>query len=200
VSQLNTPSIGRILDVHRAGIDAIADITGRFEDHDWQLPTPCDEWTACDLAGHVITVTTMWHEALDDASAGIATPRWRWTDMARHNTEYLAALPDESGPERIGHFVDLASKWCDRVAETDPDLPIPVAVQDVCPLPLTVATFAWLAGGEFHVHAWDFAQTIGADYGSPLHARSILDARSALWGVVSTHGDPWELVIRHSRA
>lgn len=185
--------------MHRAGIAAIADITSRYDAHQWQLPTPCDEWTAVDLAGHVITAATMWHEALDDATTGIETPRWRWADMSRHNTEYLAALPEASGPDRINDFVDLASRWCDRVADTDPELPMPVAVQDVCPVPLTVATFAWLAGGEFHVHAWDFARTIGAHYRSPSHARSIVDARSTLWGLVRADGDPWDLVIEHSR-
>jgi hypothetical protein len=141
----------------------------------------------------------MWHEALDDAAAGITTSRWRWADMPRHNAEYLAALTDASGPDRIEDFVDLASRWCDRVVDTDPELPIPVAVQDVCPVPLTVAKFVWLAGGEFHVHAWDFAQTIGTDYRSPKHARSILNARSNLWALAVADGDPWDLVIEHSR-
>ena len=42
-------------------------------------------------------------------------------------------------------------------AITDPDLPIPIAVQDVCPTPLTVKLFAWPSGGECHLHAWDVA-------------------------------------------
>jgi hypothetical protein len=33
-----------------------------------------------------------------------------------------------------------------------PDLPIPVAIRDICPTPLTVGLFAWLAGVEFHLH------------------------------------------------
>jgi hypothetical protein len=148
----------------------------------------------------------MWHEALDDAEAGVSVARWGWNEMARYNDEYLAALPDTSGPERIDDFVDRANRWCDRVPLTDPDLPIPAAVQDVCPTPLTVSPFAWLAGAEFHLHAWDFAQAIGEDYTAP-HAQTILDARTALFGTASDGrfgvtvdgGDPWDQIIRRSR-
>lgn len=38
---------------------------------------------------------------------------------------------------------------CDGWTAQDPDLPIPVAVQDLCAIPLTVRLFAWVAGGEW---------------------------------------------------
>lgn len=192
------PEMDAILQVHRDAITAITDITDSFGAGDWDRQTPCDAWTALDLAGHVITAATMWHEALDDANEGITTARWRYTDLPRHNEEYLAALPDVSGPERIEEFVDCATHWCDRVAQADSDLAIPIAVQDVCPTPLTVGSFAWLAGSEFHLHAWDFAQTIGEQYRNP-HAQSILDARTTLFETQPGSGDPWEQIIQQSR-
>lgn len=200
MSDVATPPITAVVEVHRAGIAAIANITERYTDEDWLGPTPCDEWTALDLAGHTIAAAMMWHEALDDAVARATTSRWRWAELPRANAEYLDALPAASGPDRIEDFVTLATGWCNRVADTDPDLAIPVAVQDICPPRLTVATFTWLAGAEFHVHAWDFAQAIGDDYRPRTdHARSIRNARVALWGSANRDGDPWDLIIRESR-
>lgn len=188
-----------ILAVHGDGIAAIAEIAGRLDDDAWDRQTPCDGWTAQDLAGHVVTVSTMWHEALDDAEAGVTTARWRWKDMARHNDEYLASLPPASGPQRIVSFIDQANRWCERVAAVDPDLPIPVAVQDLCAIPLTVRLFAWVAGGEWHVHAWDFAQVIGESYRTA-HAHIITQARAAMFGAPLADGDPWAEIIRQSRS
>ena len=57
-------------------IEAIVNITVQFTAADWQRPTPCEEWTALDLAGHVLAVTDMWNDHLDDALAGVTTPRF----------------------------------------------------------------------------------------------------------------------------
>ena len=198
MSHVTPPPMDMILQVQRDGIAAVAEVTGRFNDDEWSRQTPCDAWTALELSGHVITAAMMWHEALDDAHDGVSTPRWRFKDLSRHNEEYLAALPDASGGARIEDFVDRANRWCDRVSETDPDLLFPAAIQDVCATPLTVGLFAWFGGVEFHLHAWDFAQTIGEDYRSP-HAQTILDAVSALFGSTIDDGDPWDQIIRRFR-
>lgn len=201
VSGVAAPPITATVEVHRAGLAAIAHVTERYADDDWMRPTPCDEWTALDLAGHTITAAMTWHEALDDAAAGAPTSRWRWAELPRANAEYLDSIPAASGPDRVEEFVTLATGWGNRVADTDPELPIPVAVQDICPSPLTVAMFTWLAGAEFHLRAWDFAQAIGDDYRARTdHAHSIRTARVAPWGSASDEGDPWDLIIRESRS
>src|SRR6266704_2047007 len=49
------------------GIRAIARITGQFSRAAWSAPTPCPEWRAADLAGHLRCVADDYHEYLDDA-------------------------------------------------------------------------------------------------------------------------------------
>jgi hypothetical protein len=195
----NVPSIESILNIQRDGVAAIVAITGRFDDTDWQRRTPCEAWTALDLAGHVITATTMWHQALDDAETGVTTPRLRWDDLSRHNQEYLESLPAESGPNRIETFAQRANDWFERVSRLDPALPIPVALQDIAAVPITLGLFAWAGGLEWHLHAWDFAQVIGEEYFTP-HAETISAGIMATRGLSPRREDGWEHIISNLRA
>jgi hypothetical protein len=67
MTSVSPPSAESVLDVHRDGIAAIVEITNGFEDADWLNPSPCDGWAAQDVATHLVTVTMMWHQALDDS-------------------------------------------------------------------------------------------------------------------------------------
>jgi len=192
-----TPSVDSILEMQRDGIGAIADITSRFADADWQSPSPCEGWTAVDLAGHVLAVTGNWHDALDDAEAGASTPRFGWDSMSTRNEETLAALPPDTGSNRVSTFVQRAEEWLDRFERLDPGLALPVAVQDIAAVPITVGLFGWVAAGEWYVHAWDFAQVTGEEYRAP-HAESLYDAMQVMYGLTPREGDAWNHALRTS--
>lgn len=192
------PPMEQSLTVQREGLRAIQDITGRFDDADWQRPTPCEKWNASELAGHVLTVTGNWHGALDDAERGTTTNRFAWDELPARNDESLAALPPSSGPERISQFVERAEAWCVRAADLDQDLPLPIALQDISAVPLTVGLFAWIGGWEWHVHAWDFAQVIGEPH-RPMDVQTLYDAALVIYGRDAEPGDPWERRVTNRR-
>lgn len=186
------------LQVQRDGVNAIARITGEYDESDWQRPTPCEGWTATDLAGHLVTAIDNWHVLLDDSEARASGPRFAWAEMDQFFKDRLAALPPGTGPERIGQFVDRAEQYFDRVHALDPELPLVSAFPDVTPVPMTIGLFAWLGGIEWHVHAWDFARTTSQPYRTD-HAATLHEAAAAVFGGTVGDEDPWEAILNSLR-
>jgi uncharacterized protein (TIGR03083 family) len=194
----SAPSVERALEIQRDGVRAIQRITGEFDEADWLKPTPCEGWTAVDLAGHVLTAIDNWHVLLDDAEAGVSVPRFGWDEMDAHFEAVLASLPVGSGPDRIGAFAERAEDYFERVAGLDPDLPSVPAMSAVAVVPITVGLFAWVGGTEWQIHAWDFAQVIGQDYRTE-HARMIYNGTMAIRGRTPGDEDPWEAMLSRWR-
>ena len=192
------PPVELSIEIQREAIGAIQDITDRFETAEWQRPTPCKEWNAVELAGHVLAVTGNWHEALDDAEAGTTAHLIAWDELPARNGEAVAALPASTGPERVSQFADRAEAWCRRAEALDPDLPLPVALQDLSAVPLTVGLFAWVGGWEWHLHAWDFVTVIGG-YHRPADVQTLYEANLVIYGIDPKPGDPWERAVAHRR-
>jgi uncharacterized protein (TIGR03083 family) len=136
------PPVESSLAVQRDGVTAIARITGSYDDADWLRPTPCEGWTATDLAGHVLNAIDNWHVLLDDSEARAPGPRFAWAEMDQFFLDRLAALPPSPGPQRVGRFVARAEEYFDRVTALDPELPLVSAFPDVAAVPVTVGLFA----------------------------------------------------------
>ena len=64
---MNRLSRAAILAAYRDGITVICELAVQFSDAAWLAPTPCAEWRAVDLAGHLRCVADDYHEYLDDA-------------------------------------------------------------------------------------------------------------------------------------
>lgn len=186
------------LEIQREGVAAIERITSGFDTADWRRPTPCEGWTTTDLAGHVLTAINNWHVLLDDSEAGAPTARFAWADMDVFFLQRLAELPISSGPERIAQFVVRADEYFDRVAVLDSHLPLVSALSDVAARPVTVGLFAWVGGIEWHVHAWDFARSVGDEYRAA-DAASIHAAAAVLYGRSIGDEDPWDAIIDRLR-
>src|SRR5579859_4570809 len=98
-----------VLAAYRDGITVICELAAQFTAASWQSPTPCTEWRAADLAGHVRCVADDYHEYLDDAPASrldrlMATgvsPESLARKLARQNAAELSALPDGPAEEHI---------------------------------------------------------------------------------------------------
>ena len=54
-----------LLHACREGVVAICELAAHFSD--WSVPTPCREWAAIDLAGHLRCVAENFHGYLNDA-------------------------------------------------------------------------------------------------------------------------------------
>ena len=151
----------------RDGVTVICELAAQFTDELWLAPTPCTEWRAVDLAGHLRCVADDYHEYLDDAPVSrlarlLATgvhPDKLGRKLARQNAAELAALPDAPGPEQILAFAESARLYAQRL-------------RAVWELPhhwytgtdVSVGSMAGWVCAEWHLHAWDLARALGKDY------------------------------------
>ena len=187
---------------YEAGVHAIVEIAARFTAEAWDAPTPCAEWRAADLAGHLRCVADDYHEYLDDAPvsrlsrlmASGAHPNSIAVKIARQNAAELATLPDVPPQEHIAAFAESARLY---VARLEPLLALPH--HSYRGRLITVAGMACAACVEWHVHAWDLASAIDFDY-RPADPEAVLAAWLA--GIphipVAPSKDPWLAVLQAS--
>ncbi|HXP22339.1 MAG TPA: maleylpyruvate isomerase family mycothiol-dependent enzyme [Streptosporangiaceae bacterium] len=190
------------LTAYHDGIAAVVGLAARFTGDAWNSPTPCPEWRAADLAGHLRCVADNYHEYLDGAPVSRlarllgtgAHPETIARKLARQNTAELAALPDVAPEEHIAAFAESARRYAARIG---PLLWLPH--HSYRGRVITVAGMAGMACVEWHVHAWDLARALGQDY-RPADPPAVLSG----WqdGIpqlpVAAAGDPWLAVLRAS--
>ncbi len=84
------------------GITVICQLAARFTASGWDSQTPCPEWRARDLAGHLRCIADDYHEYLDDAPSSRyarllrtgPAPQTLARKVSRQNAAELAALAD----------------------------------------------------------------------------------------------------------
>jgi hypothetical protein len=111
----------------------------------------CGEWTATDLAGHLLCDIRWYHEWLDAAERGSSVPPFPATDLAARNADAMQRLQDATGAERVELFVAEAKRYAARLPN-DWDLPYGYPYGTV-----TAGLHAGVAAGEWHLHAWDLS-------------------------------------------
>jgi uncharacterized protein (TIGR03083 family) len=198
--------------VYDAGLEAICQFAAQFDEMTWGAQTPCPEWRAFELAGHLRCVADNFHEYLDDAPvsrfarlmATGAHPDTLGRKIARQNAAELAALIDAPPADHIAAFVTSARGYSARLAPVW-DLPHHQYRDTV----VTVGGMAGAACAEWHLHAWDLARALGQDYrpadgaailagwrvGMP-HLQPPAAVSQGLWA--SRHFDPWQAVLAAS--
>src|SRR5215469_4683828 len=156
-----------ILAAYRDGVTVICELAAQFPETTWLAPTPCAEWRAADLAGHLRCIADDYHEYLDGAPAS-RLARLMAADasaeslarmLARQNAAELAALPDAPGPEHIAAFAESARSYGRRLPQSWDLTHHRYRETDV-----TVGAMAGVACAEWHLHAWDLARALGKDY------------------------------------
>jgi len=149
------------------GVTVVCELAALFTGEAWGAPTPCPEWRAADLAGHLRCVADDFNEYLDDAPASRlarlmatgADPARLARKLARQNAAELAALAEGEGPEHIAAFAVAARAYARRILPVW-DLPHH-RYRDA---EVTVGGMAGAACAEWHLHAWDLARALGKDY------------------------------------
>ena len=182
---------------YAAGVDAVQEVTAGFGVTDWSRPA-CGTWTGTDLAGHLVTVVGWYHEWLDRAEAGDASPAFPASELDARTAAALTALPPASGPARVAEFARRATDYRARLREHW-DLPYGYPRGTV-----TAGLHAALAAWEWHVHAWDLATAAGTTH-RPDDAATIF-ARGMECFTRATHvvlvpeptGDRWAALLRRT--
>ena len=200
-----------VLTAYDAGVSAICRIAAGFDEASWGTQTPCQEWRACELAGHLRCVADDFHEYLDEAPVSryarlMATGAHRDTlgrKLARQNAAELAALADAPPAEHIAAFATSARRYAARLSAVW-DLPHHQYRETV----VTVGGMAGAACAEWHLHAWDLARSLGAEY-RPEDPAAVLAGWQAgmphlpvpvtpLGARAVRHADPWHAVLAAS--
>jgi Mycothiol maleylpyruvate isomerase N-terminal domain len=193
-----------VLAAYRDGVTVICELAAQFTDVAWLAATPCSEWRAVDLAGHLRCVADDYHEYLDDAPTS-RLARLLATDvpadslarkLARQNAAELAALPDGPGHEHIAAFAESARAYGRRLPPS-----WDLSHHGYRAAEVTVGAMAGAACAEWHLHAWDLARSLGKDY-RPADPELVLAAwRSGvpqLWPVPTPgpgSDDPWHSLL-----
>src|SRR3984893_18748065 len=191
------------LSAYRDGVTVICELAAQFSARAWRAATPCAEWRAADLAGHLRCVADDYHEYLDEAPgsrlarlmASGERPDTLARKLARQNAAELAALPERPAPEHIAAFAASARSYARRLG---PVWELPHhRYRDAV---VTAGGMAGAACVEGHVHAWDRARALGKDY-RPADPEIVLAGRRA--GVPQLgrdigYGDPWLALLRAS--
>ncbi len=199
------------LAAYDAGVEAVCQIAAAFDGDSWFAQTPCLEWRAFELAGHLRCVADDFNEYLDDAPmsryarlmATGAHPDTLGRKLARQNAAELAALADASPAEHIAAFASAARGYARRLAAVW-DLPHHQYRDTV----VTVGGMAGAACAEWHLHAFDLARALGADY-RPADPAAVLAGWQAglphlpvpsasLGARAVRHFDPWHAVLAAS--
>jgi mycothiol maleylpyruvate isomerase-like protein len=195
-----------VLAAYRDGVTVICELAVHFTGATWLASTPCAEWRAVDLAGHLRCVADDYHEYLNDApdsrlarlmAAGAPADSLA-RKLARQNAAELAALPDAPGYEHIMAFAESARSYGRRLPWAW-DLPH----HRYRGIQVTVGAMAGAACAEWHLHAWDLARSLGKDY-RPADPELVLAAWQGgtpqLWPVLTgcDGDDPWDFLLTSS--
>jgi uncharacterized protein (TIGR03083 family) len=194
-----------VLSLFDDGVDAFARLAGALSGEDWDRPA-CGEWNAVLLTRHVAAVAGWYHEWLDRAERGDATPPFRGEDLASQNDRALVPLAETAGPAALELFVTRARSYRARLPAAW-DLPYGYPRGTV-----TAGLHAAMAATEWHLHAWDLARSVGSGHrpsdpdalyrgaGACLaSAQGGLKGRiAAVLVPVGARLSPWEALLRRS--
>ncbi|HVA07538.1 MAG TPA: TIGR03086 family metal-binding protein [Acidimicrobiales bacterium] len=149
-----------------AAAEVFGGVIGAIQDEQWQLPTPCSDWTVGDLVKHVVAGNDGFTTALGGRGA------------------------EPSGERSVGVSVDLADDYGRSVRALLDAFRQPGALQTMVTVPFgTVpgAVALHLRTTELLVHGWDLARATGQDVTFPddLAEQELAFTRAALAQVPS---------------
>jgi hypothetical protein len=157
----------------------------------WNGQTPCGEWSMLDLAGHLLAIARYWHRLLDAAEAErpyAGLPRGH--ELAAMNARDLLDLTEATGSQRMEQFLEQAANHLERLREVDWEL----TLGNWSGLgALTIGQHSGVAIGEWHVHAWDIARSIG-DAHRPSDVE-VVAAGNRVLRDLPQRDDPWLAVL-----
>ena len=137
------------------GVAQIVRLADQREGRAWHK-TVVGDWSANELARHLLAVCDWYHEWLDRAEAGDSSPPFPVKQLDNRNELAVLDLGALDGPDAIDTFaaraVDYRRRLEQLASEGKWDLPYGFANGTT-----TVGGHAGIAAAEWHLHAWDFS-------------------------------------------
>ena len=132
------------LETLKAATDHFGAVLGRVEPDQYELATPCTEWSVVQLVDHVVVGT-------------------RWAGMILRGADGRAALVQIlSTPLSDDRRVDWLAAGAEQLAAfADPGALERTVAHPIGPTP--ARAFLHLRMGDLVVHAWDLAHAVGGD-------------------------------------
>jgi uncharacterized protein (TIGR03083 family) len=195
-------SLDQALAAYHDGVTVICELAAQFNEESWLAQSPCAEWCAVDLVGHLRCMADDYHEYLDDAPdsrlsrlmATGADPGKLARKLARQNAAELAALPDAPGPKQVTAFAESARLYALRIRGTW-ELPH----HEYGGTTVSVGGMTGWVCAEWHLHAWDLAQALGKDYRPARPEILVAGWRSGVHyrpvDVAGAAGDTWHALL-----
>lgn len=188
------PDRDAVLAAVRTGISAIVSVVDAA---DPEAATPCAQWDVHDLVRHVEAIAGAYLLWTGSAVGGRIARMRTGEDLARYNALMLDRLPRLALPVHARRFAAMATDHV-RLAGATWDMPMLETPDDAI---LDVGQHARLAALEWHVHAWDLAQSRGATHEPDDDAVAVMVAAwdgtlSGLTGAVrEPSDDTWASVL-----
>ena len=138
-------------DLYADGLSALKTHARSISTEQWDVITVCGDWSAAELARHLLGVSRWYHEWLDRAIAGDTSQPFTEDELDARNAQVIDSLAHLSGPKALAQMIPLATDYMVR-ASNHLDLPygFPFGLT-------TVGTHLAGVSGEWHLHAWDFS-------------------------------------------
>lgn len=166
-------------ELYTDGLKALKFHAGNISSHQWDVITVCGDWSAAELARHLLGVTRWYHEWLDRAIAGDMALPFAQTELDQRNAEVIDSLGRLSGPKALAEMLPLAEKYLVRASDhLERPYAFPFGIS-------TVGTHLAGVAGEWHLHAWDFS-TAGNDLHVPENEGDLFRAVAKLIGGTQT--------------
>lgn len=196
-----------VLDQFDEGVAQIILLAGEREGRAWHK-TVVGDWSAHELARHLLAVSDWYHEWLDRAEAGDSTPPFPAKQLDSRNELAVLELGRLDGPEAIAKFAVSVTDYRRRLEQlaTDGcwDLPYGFANGRT-----TAGGHAGIAAAEWHLHAWDLSggrwrpsspQTLYLAVGHGMVATQPRWKQPITRRVVAriAAGDPWADLVKRS--
>lgn len=144
---------GVVIRLYVDGVESVAGVASALSSQAWEAPA-CGHWSGIETARHLLAVARWYHESLDRAIAGDASPPFPPSAMDQRNEESLAQIGDVSAQDAIAEFAETATGYLDRAAaHWNVAYGYPYGT-------VTVGLHCGVAAAEWHLHAWDLSTSL----------------------------------------
>lgn len=171
---MTQPGANAVAAAYREGVAGICHVAGTMTVRDWHR-TACGDWSAGELARHLLTMSERHHVCLDRALEQQTGAPFPESELDDQNELGVHEKRDLAGHEAVVMFKHSADAYLGRVMANLDIWDLPYGTPSG---PTTVGQHLAAAASEWNLHAWDLGRAIGLDHVSHNASSLQLDSPS----------------------